>query len=172
MKYTRSISAAPRGNSTGDRFGARRRRAPLAGGRQTAELRRGLSLAVHQQRADGGGIGVGIQRVGQNADGGWLHFGVVVEEENVLRVGRAPAQIQGFGQPEILGQADELDVREIVAKLALPSVDPLSTTITCRAARASEASMDSRHRRSIAARLRDTTTTDTRGGCFGCSEFV
>jgi hypothetical protein len=31
--------------------------------------------------------------------------------------------------------------------------------------------MDSRQRRSIGARFRDTTTTDTRGGCFCCSEL-
>ena len=45
------------------------------------------------------------------------HFRIVVQEEDVLGVGRPPAQIQRLGQAEVFRQADELHVREIVAKL-------------------------------------------------------
>ena len=47
---------------------------------------------------------------------------------------------------------------------------PLSTTITCSFDRSEEASIDARQRRSCAARLRETTTTETRGGSFCSSE--
>jgi len=40
-----------------------------------------------------------------------------VQEKNVLRIGRPPTKIQGLGQAEVLGQADELHVGKIVANL-------------------------------------------------------
>ena len=90
---------------------------PIAGGRQGAELRGGAAFGIDQQGADGGGIGIGIERGGEGGDGGGLELGIVVEEEDVLGVGGAPSQIESLGQAEVLREADHLDVREIVTDL-------------------------------------------------------
>src|SRR5271165_3353569 len=53
------------------------------------------------------------------------------------------------------------------ALCALPSEEPLSTTMTCRRSRPSDASRDSRQRRKSNARLWETTTAETRGVVSG-----
>ena len=92
-------------------------REPLAVGRQSAQLRRRPALVIHQQRASRGGIGVGIERLGEPDSRPRLHLGIVVEEENVFRVGRAPPDVHGLGESEVLGQPDELRLREIGVEL-------------------------------------------------------
>ena len=101
-------------------------RARRAGQRRRPPLRSGGScraaaldaLGIDQQGTDGRGIGVGFQCVGQDPMVEGSTFGVVVQEEDVLGVGGAPAQVQGLGQAEIFRQADELDVGKIVVNAA------------------------------------------------------
>ena len=118
MTYTRIMRAAPRGYSTGSGWlpdGSAASHWPSGG--KAAQLRRGPAFVIHQQRASRGGIGVGIQRLGQPDGRSRLHLGIVVEEENVFGVGRAPAEVHGLGESEVLGQPDELRLREIGVEL-------------------------------------------------------
>ena len=58
-----------------------------------------------------------------------------------------------------------------MSSCTLPSLEPLSTTTIWSVSRPSDFSRDSRQRRNRAARLRETTTTVTRGGRCSCSGF-
>src|ERR1035437_3002273 len=73
--------------------------------------------------------------------------------------------------PKFLGSRINCACGKSVSRCALPSLEPLSTTMIWSVSRPSDFSRDSRQRRNRAARLRETTTTDTRGGCFSCSGF-
>ena len=106
------MRAAPRAYSTSSGSFRKLRRAPLAVGRKHAELRGRPAFAIHQQRADGSYVAMGIEHLGEAQDGSGFDFRVVVEKENVFRVGSAPSDIEGFGQAEVLGKADELDLGE------------------------------------------------------------
>ena len=83
-----------------------------------------------------------------------------------------PARNWGGRRKSLLTQEEEVAFLKPWLASAATGHLALSTTITCKAERASDASMDSRHWRSIASRFRDTTTTDTRGGSFCCSELA
>ena len=74
------------------------------------ELRSRLAFLIYEQRARGGCFGVSVEDVRQHHDARWLDFGIVVEEVDVRGIGGAPADIPGFGQAEVLGQADPLHV--------------------------------------------------------------
>ena len=80
-------------------------------------MRRRLAGVIHQQRAGRGGVGVRIQRLGQTDGRPRLHLGIVVKEENVFRIGRAPPEVHGLGESEVLGQPDELRLRKIGVEL-------------------------------------------------------
>ena len=75
-------------------------------------------------------------------------------------------------RPKFFGQADELHVRKIVAELraavggAVIDGDHLQGGARRRKLRWIPGTGGT-----CAARFRDTTTTETRGGCFCCSEF-
>ena len=144
--------------------------------RQVAELRSGPAFLVHQQGTHRGRLGVGIQHAGQVRRGGRLHLGVVVQEEDVRRVGRAPTQIEGLGEAEVLGQQDPLALAKLVGKLlgefGGAVLGPVVHHDQLEPVAPFGFSTDSRHRRSWAARLCETTTTETRGGCFSDSGWL
>ena len=111
--------------------------------------------------------------VRQAADGGRFDFGVVVQEEDVLGIGRAPAEVPGLGQAEILGQADPLDLGKIAVQLraavgrAVVDDDDLEAVALLGGFQGFAGSAAN-----SSTWLWETTTTETRGGCFGCSGFV
>ena len=76
--------------------------------RQIAQLRRWPAIVIHQQRANGGGSGVGIERPGEPDGRSRIHLGIVVEKEDVFRVGRAPPEVHGLRESEVLGQPERL----------------------------------------------------------------
>src|ERR1035437_2757818 len=73
--------------------------------------------------------------------------------------------------PKFLGSRINCACGKSVSRCALPSLEPLSTTMIWSVSRPSDFSRDSRQRRNRAARLRETTTTVTRGGRCSCSGF-
>src|SRR5579862_5980613 len=74
-------------------------------------------------------------------------------------------------RPKFLGKRKNRMFGKSASNCALPSVEPLSTTIVCSDSRPSDFSRDSRQRRRNSRRLYDTTTAETRGGGGGCSGF-
>src|SRR5580698_5942359 len=72
-------------------------------------------------------------------------------------------------RPKFLGRRTNWTLGNSPSHCALPSEEPLSMTMICRRSRPSEASRDSRQRRSSAERLCDTTTADMRGAAFSAS---
>jgi len=118
MTYTRIMRAAPRGYTTGSGWlpeGSASSHSPPGGKAPSCGAGWPASSTSSGQAAEALGFAssVSARRIGRPR----LHLGIVVKEENVFRIGRAPPEVHGLGESEVLGQPDELGLGEIGVEL-------------------------------------------------------
>jgi hypothetical protein len=116
-KKRRIMSAAPRGYSTGMGSGPGSAGRQVSSGGKCPNCGAGLVRGVHQQRTDGPGVRLRVQKPGQQTRGFGEDLGVFMQKEDVLAFRAAHAQIEGLGQSEIARNADEPRAGEFAFEL-------------------------------------------------------
>ena len=85
--------------------------------RKPPQLRGGAVRGVYQERTDGPGIRLRVQKLGQQTRGFGEYLGIFMQKEDVLALRSAHAQIEGLGQSEIARYADEPRAGEFAFEL-------------------------------------------------------